>query len=159
MTLDESGRAWICPYTEFFVAAITDDDVRMVMPKAPVSLAWGLLVSAKHLGFVGGMEFPHDGGAVIGWNVDGTASHLPLVPEDFVESAKESIVTIVDLRTGARTQVQLLDQHAVPLVLQHRVNCRAGTAVCWTKDAVYRVTLESLLAAAAMPSDLGAEGD
>lgn len=155
LTLDDAGRAWICPYTEFFVAVIIDDDVRMVMSEAPVSLAGGLLVSATHLGFVGGMDLSRDGGTVIGRSVDGTTTQAPPTLEDFVESTKESIVTIVDLQTDARTQVQLLDQHAAPLAFQHRVNCRASTAVCWTKDAVYRFTLESLLAAAAMPSDLG----
>ncbi|AHE57483.1 hypothetical protein [Sphingomonas sanxanigenens] len=150
LTLDGAGRAWLCPYTEFFVAAITDDDVRIVMSEAPVSLAQGLLVSATHLGFVGGMDLPRDGGTVIGWSIDGTATHLPPTPEDLSETTKESVVTIVDLQTGAQTQVQLLDEYAAPLAFHNRVNCRAGTAACWTKDAIYRFKLENLVSAAAV---------
>ena len=60
---------------------------------------------------------------------------------------KESVVTIVSLRTGGRSQVQILDERESPLAFRGRLSCRGGTALCRKGDRIYRFSLESLLLA------------
>ncbi len=149
LTLDENGRAWVCPYSRYFVAMIADSDVRALLPSAPVSVISGLLTGTTHLGLLGGTDFHGNGDrAVAIWHVAPEGIRTEFPPNEGPEATdKESVVTIVNFQTGARTQVQVLDDNASPLPFRNKVRCRAGTAVCWTKDSVYRFTLENLLAA------------
>ncbi len=149
LTLDEKGRAWVCPYSRNFVAIITDDEVRIILPEAPVSIISGLLTGAGHVAFLGGIDFHGVGdknGVLI--HVGPVGSRVEQLPKVGAEPTdKESVVTIVALQTGVRTQVQVLDESSAPIPFRNRVSCRAGTAVCWKGDHIYRFTLESLLTA------------
>lgn len=149
LTVDESGRAWICPYSRYFVAAVADDDARVVISQAPVSNMSGLLVGATHVGFLGGMDFHGVGdknGVAIHVSPKGSRiEQLPKVGPDPTD--KESVVTLLSLKMRTRTQVQILDENAMPFAFRNRVSCRAGTALCWTDERIYRFDLESLLAA------------
>jgi hypothetical protein len=116
---------------------------------APVSIISGLLTGTTHFGLLGGKDYHGNGDrAVAIIHVAPEGSHIEYPPNEGPEPTdKESVVTIVNFKTGERTQVQVLDENATPLPFRNAVQCRAGTAVCWTKDSVYRFTLESLLAA------------
>lgn len=149
LTVDENSAAWICPYTRYFVAVIQDSGVRIVLPESPVSIISGLLTGRTHVGFLGGTDFHGVGdknGVLIHVSPEGSRiEELPKVGPDPTE--KESIVTMVSLKAGERTQVQILDENSTPITFRNRVSCRAGEAVCWTGEHVYRFSLESLLAA------------
>lgn len=149
LTLDENDRAWVCPYSRYFVAAIDGSDAHILLPTSPVSIISGLLTGATHVGLLGGTDFYGVGnknGVVIHVGPEGSRiEQLPKVGPDPTD--KESVVTIVDLTTGARTQVQVLDQDSRPIHFRHKVSCRAGTAICWNADRLYRFTLQSLLSA------------
>lgn len=147
LTVDEAGAAWICPYSAYFVATIDDAGARIVLPKSPISILCGLLIDPTHLGFLGGIDyhgFEDKNGVIFHPSPDGGwVETLPQVGPDPID--KESVITILSLQTGERTQVQVLDENSVPIVFRSKVSCRAGTAVCWTSDSVYRFSLESLL--------------
>ena len=149
LTLDENGRAWVCPYTRYFVAVIADSDARIILPAAPVSIISGLLTGTTHVGFLGGMDFHGVGdknGVVIHVEPEGARiEQLPKVGPEPTD--KESVVTIFSLKTRTRTQVQVLDENSAPIPFRNKVSCRAGTAVCWTNDRIYRFTLDELLIA------------
>jgi len=149
LTLDENGHAWVCPYTRYFVAVIAENDAHILLPRAPVSIISGLLTGATHVGLLGGTDFHGVGdknGVVIHIAPEGTRiEHLPKVGPDPTD--KESVVTIIALETGTRTQVQILDENAAPIPFHNKVSCRAGTALCWKDDRLYRFTLGSLLVA------------
>jgi hypothetical protein len=149
LTVDENGAAWICTYTQYFVAAIEEADVRFVLAESPVSIMTGMLVGKNHLGFVGGIDFHGVGnknGVLIHVSPEGNRiEELPKIGPD--PTPKDSVVTIVSLRTGRRSQVQVLDEQSAPIAFRNNVSCRAGTAVCWSGNRLYRFTLDSLLAA------------
>lgn len=149
LTLDENDRAWVCPYDRYFVAAIKDNDARILLSASPVSIISGLLTGATHVGFLGGMDFhgvADQNSIVIYVGPEGNRiEQLPRVGSYPID--KESVVTIVALKTGSRFQVQVLDQDSAPIPFRNRVSCRAGTAVCWKGDQLYRFTLQSLLSA------------
>jgi hypothetical protein len=146
LTLDEAGAAWICPYNSYFVAKIEDTTAQLVLPKSPVSILSGLLIDATHLGFLGGIDyhgFENQNGVIFHPSPDGGwVETLPQVGPDPVD--KESIVTLISLRTGERIQVQVLDENSRPIGFRGRASCRAGTAVCWTDESIYRFSLASL---------------
>ncbi|WP_343611013.1 hypothetical protein [Novosphingobium sp.] len=149
LTLDDNDAAWICPYSPYFVAMIKGFETRTVLPKAPVSIMSGLLVGPKHLGFVGGIDF-HGVGDQNGFriNVSPEGSRIEAMPKVGPDpTPKDSVVTIVSLETGNRTQVQILDQYSAPMTFRHNVSCRAGAALCWNGSHIYRFSLDSLLAA------------
>ncbi len=56
MTIDKNDCAWICPYTEFFVARVCNREVEFVLEAAPTRGAKALLVGESHLGFIGGYK-------------------------------------------------------------------------------------------------------
>ena len=149
MTLDENDRAWVCPYTRYFVAAIDGNDASILLPASPVSIISGLLTGATHVGLLGGTDFHGVGdknGVVIHVGSQGNRiEQLPKVGPDPTD--KESVVTIVGLKTDTRMQVQVLDQDSRPILFSNKVSCRAGTAVCWKGDHIYRFTLENLMSA------------
>jgi hypothetical protein len=147
MIVDENDRAWVCPYSDYFVAVISDNDARIILPKSPVSLISGLLVDATHFGFIGGIDYHGVGdrnGVIIHISPEGAKlEELPKVGPEPTD--KESVVTIVDYKTGARTQVQILDENAAPIPFRNKIWCRAGTAICLKGDQLYRFTLDGLL--------------
>ncbi len=147
LTLDENDRAWVCPYSRYFVAAIEGKDARILLPASPVSMICGLLTDSTHVGLLGGTDFHGVGdknGVVIHVGPEGSSiEQLPKVGPDPTD--KESVVTIVSLNTGERMQVQVLDQDSGPISFRNKVSCRAGTAVCQKGDRLYRFTLQSLL--------------
>jgi len=149
LTLDETGRAWVCPYTRYFVAVIAESDARIILPEAPVSIICGLLTGRTHVGFLGGTDFHGVGdknGVVFHVEPEGTRiEQLPKVGPEPTDKA--SVVTIVSLKTRTRRQVQVLDENSAPIPFRNKVSCRAGTAVCWTNDRIYRFTLDDLLIA------------
>ena len=149
LTLDEKDRAWVCPYSRYFVAAVDDNDAQILLPTSPVSIISGFLTSTTHLGLLGGTDFHGVGdknGVVIHVGPKGNRiEQLPKVGPDPTD--KESVVTIVALNTGERVQVQVLDQNSKPISFRNKVSCRAGTAICWNGDQLYRFTLQSLLSA------------
>jgi hypothetical protein len=147
MTLDETDRAWVCPYTQYFVAAIDGNDARILLPASPVSIISGLLTGTTHVGLLGGTDYHGVGdqnGVIIHVGPEGNRiEQLPKVGPDPTD--KESVATIVNLNTGVKMQVQVLDQDSGPIPFRNKVSCRAGTAVCWKGDHIYRVTLEDLM--------------
>ncbi len=149
MTLDENDRAWVCPYSQYFVATIDGNDARILLPASPVSIISGLLTGTTHVGFLGGTDFYGVGdknGVMILVGPEGSRiEQLPKVGPDPTD--KESVVTIVNLNTGLKTHVQVLDQDSGPIPFRNKVSCRAGAAVCRKGDHIYRVTLDDLLSA------------
>lgn len=149
LTLDDHDAAWICPYSDYFVATITEADTRTILPKAPVSIISGLLVGGGYMGFLGGMDFHgagDRGGFIIHVAPEGSrVEELPKVGPD--PTPKDSIVTIVSQATGRRTQVQLLDEQSSPITFRDNVSCRAGTALCWNDAHIYRFNLADLVTA------------
>jgi hypothetical protein len=149
LTVDDRDLLWICAHPQYFLATVTNDDTQILLPRSPVSMPCGLLTSTTHVGFLGGIDYHGNGDkplAIIHYEPEGPRLEFPL-REGPEPTDKESVVTIVNLQTGDRTQVQVFDENATPLIFRNRVNCRAGLAVCWTKDRLYRFTLESLMAA------------
>jgi hypothetical protein len=149
LTLDDEDVAWICAYSDYFVATITETGTRTVLSKAPVSIISGLLAGRDHLGFLGGVDFhgvSDKGGFVIHTSPEGSRiEELPKVGPDL--TPKDSIVTVIAQATGRRTQVQLLDENAGPISFRGNVSCRAGTALCWNDTHIYRFDLADLVAA------------
>jgi hypothetical protein len=56
LTLDDDGRAWFCPYTDFFLASVTDDPVDFVLPRAPTEGASALSIGPDYFAFFGGFR-------------------------------------------------------------------------------------------------------
>ena len=56
MTADSRGEIFICPYTDFYLAHISDGDVTVVMDKAPVRGAHAICVGGGFAAFFGSYD-------------------------------------------------------------------------------------------------------
>lgn len=149
LTLEGADQAWVYAYADHFLATVMDEKVSMVLSRTPVSLISGVVVGHDTVGLLGGYDFLDASDApFVGWRVDPPHTdrmEFPRVkdPEPII---KDSVVTILDLRTKERTQVQVLDETGSPLSFRHRATCRGNNAVCWTEKSIYRFTLDELKA-------------
>jgi hypothetical protein len=56
LTLDDADTAWFCPYTDFFLASVSQNRVDYVLPKAPVTMADAISVGPDYYAFFGGYK-------------------------------------------------------------------------------------------------------
>lgn len=56
LTLDREDRAWICPYSDFFLGYVDGQLFHQVMAEVPIRGASGLLVGERHVGVIGGYK-------------------------------------------------------------------------------------------------------
>ena len=57
-TVDDRSRAWLCPYTEFFLAYVDRNDIKVVLAKAPVPGADAIAVGEGYVAFFDGYDAP-----------------------------------------------------------------------------------------------------
>jgi len=53
MTIDQQGSLWIYPYTDFYLARVTEDLAEVVLDKAPVTGSAAISVGGHHAAFFG----------------------------------------------------------------------------------------------------------
>ena len=58
LAVDEQGRAWLCPYTEFFLAYVDNHDIQIVLHQAPVPGADAIAVGGGYVAFFEGYDAP-----------------------------------------------------------------------------------------------------
>lgn len=58
LTVEERGRAWLCPYTEFFLAYVDNHDIHVVLHQAPVPGADAIAVGEGYVAFFEGYDAP-----------------------------------------------------------------------------------------------------
>lgn len=147
LTLDAADSAWVCPYTDYAITRIADNDARVVA-QSPVYIPSGLIVGPTHFGLLGGTDYHGNtgGGTMFTINADRSVTTREIPDPGPPPTDKDSVVTLLERATGTRTQVQLIDETATPLPLR-RAKCNATTACILTDTAVYRVTLAELLTA------------
>jgi hypothetical protein len=54
LTLDDSDRAWFCPYTDYFLASASRQDVDFVLPRTPFAGADAISIGDDCFAFFGG---------------------------------------------------------------------------------------------------------
>lgn len=56
MTIDRQGSIWVYPYTDFYLACVTDDQVKVVLEESPVTGARAISVGGHHAAFFGSYD-------------------------------------------------------------------------------------------------------
>lgn len=56
LTIDDENRAWLCPYTEFYLASVEGETIDIVLERAHVAGASALAIGPDHFAFFGGYD-------------------------------------------------------------------------------------------------------